>query len=478
VHRGEIGHAAESHPLYVVLGRAFAALPLGGDLAYRLNLFSALCAALAVGAMFVLCGEVGRSLFGAACASVALALSHTFWLHAVLTEVYALHLLLLLSALTCLLRWDRTGRDRALYLSAFLFGAGVANHILIAWAVPGVGYFIWSRGKVAPHPPPSQAAKPLFPPPSPTRGGREGAGGGRGAVRLLIAGCLGASPLLYAIVRGASQLGLFSALRDVAGLGSAGHVSFHAERLPLYVAYLFYQFPAVGFALGWAGLFRLFRRDRRIALALTLIGVPYLLFPVVWDFRDHYQFALSFYACFAVGIAPGVSALRECPSGRRLDALTLGLLIALPLITYASAPTLCRLLRIDPVRARTLPYRDNARYFLSPSKRGDDGARRYGTEALRAVAPHAVLIGDYTPALVLTYLRDVEGLRPDVDVRYTTTVQEQLRLIAEQIDRRTVYVATLEDRDLPASLYLRRDALPPDYEIIPEPPVFRVVRKR
>jgi hypothetical protein len=153
VHRGEIGHAAESHPLYVLLGRAFAALPLGGDLAHRLNLFSALCAALAVGAMFLLCGEAGKSVFGAACASVALALSHTFWLHAVLTEVYALHLLLLLSALACLLRWDRTGRHRYLYLSALLFGAGLANHILTAWALPGVAYFVLSgcRG-FSPHP--------------------------------------------------------------------------------------------------------------------------------------------------------------------------------------------------------------------------------------------------------------------------------------------------------------------------------------
>ncbi|MSS71988.1 MAG: DUF2723 domain-containing protein [Candidatus Latescibacteria bacterium] len=482
VHRGEIGYAAESHPLYVTLGRLFASLPLGGDLAYRLNLFSAVCAALAVCAMCVLCGELTGSAFAAACAAAAFALSHTFWLHAVLTEVYALHLLLLLSALACLLRWDRTGKNRDLYLSAGLLGAGVANHILTVWALPGVVYLIWSRGRVAPHPPPFQGAKPLSPPPSPTRGGREGAGGGRGGVRLLggvvAAGCLGASPLLYAMAKGASQFGLFSVFRTATGLGSAGHITFHLERLPLYGAYLFYQFPALGFALGWVGLYRLFRRDRRIALALALIGVPYLLFPVVWDFRDHYQFALSFYACFAVGIAPGICALSHRLSGRRVEALALGLLIGLPLITYASAPALCRLLHVDPVRARTLPHRDNARYFLWPSKRGDDGARRYGTGALRAVAPDAVIVGDYTPALVLTYLREVEGLRPDVTIRYTADVQEQLRLIAEQIDHRPVYAATLEDRaGLSARLYLRRDTLPPDYEVIPEPPVYRVVKK-
>ena len=396
VHRGEIGYAAESHPLYVTLGRLFAALPLGGDLACRLNLFSGFGAALAVGATVLLCGEVTGSAFAAACAAGALALSHTFWMHATLTEVYALHLFLLLSALTGLLRWGRTGRDRDLCLSAFFLGAGVANHILTVWALPGVAYFVWSR----PHPPPPRFARRPLPLPL-------GEGGGRGRVRSAfrlwrgagLAGCLGASSLLYAMARGASQDGLWPALRAALGLDGAGHVVFNGARIPLYMAYLFYQFPVAGFALGGVGLYALFRRNRRAAHLLLLIGVPYLLFPVVWDFRDHYQFALSFYACFAVGIAPGVCALRSRFPGRAAAALTLGLLLALPVAAYAAAPALCRWLRIDLVRARTLPYRDNARYFLNPSRRGDDGARRYGTEALRAVAPNALIVGDYTPEI-------------------------------------------------------------------------------
>ena len=461
VHRGEIGYAAESHPLYVTLGRLFASLPLEGDLAYRLNLFSGFGAALAVGAMTLLCGEVTGSPFAAACAAGALALSHTFWMHATLTEVYALHLFLLLSALACLLRWGRTGRDRDLCLSAFFVGAGVANHILTVWALPGVVYFIGSRRK-------GQGTRVPFrlsPFPFPLWAG------------VGMAGCIGASPLLCALARGASQDGLWPAFRAALGLGGAGHIVFNGTRIPLYIAYLFYQFPVAGFALGGVGLYALFRQNRRVAHLLLLIGVPYLLFPVVWDFRDHYQFALSFYACFAAGIAPGVCALRSRFPGRAVAALTLGLLLALPVAAYTAAPALCRRLRIDPIRARTLPYRDNARYFLNPSRRGDDGARRYGTETLRAVAPNALIVGDYTPALILTYFQAAESLRRDVDIRFTVDVREQLRLIAEQIDRRPVYVATLESRtDLPIHLYLRRDALPPEYEVIPTPPVFRIVR--
>ena len=450
VHGVQMGHSSESHPLYVALGWIFASLPLGGDLPYRLNLFSGFCGALAVYAMFVLCRHLTGSSFAAACASSALALSHTFWLHSVITEVYALHLLLLLSSLASAIRWSLGGADRHLRLGALFFGAGVANHLLTVWALPGLACLVLSqRGRIRP----------------------------RLLLGAAIAAGLGAGPLFYALVKAASQHGLMTSLRDAAGLGSSAYLVFHPQRLPQYLAYLFYQFPLVGFLLGWVGYGRLFTQDRRTGLALALVSVPYLLFPLIWDFRDHYQFALSFYACFAIAIAPGVMAMRRRLSARWFEILTACLLLALPPCLYAAAPGLSWLLGVDVVRARTLPHRDNARYFLWPPKRGDDGASRYGAEALSALSPNAVIVGDYTPAMVLIYLQKVEGLRPDVDIRDPATVDEQLRIIQDRIDHQAVYVAALEDRtDLPPHLYLTRNALPPGLLAVPAPPVYRIVR--
>jgi hypothetical protein len=451
VHREEIGYAAESHPLYVLLGRLFSALPLGGDLAYRLNRFSGFCAALAVGVLFRLCRGLTGSDLAAAGASAAFAVSHTFWLHAVLAEVYALHLLLLLGLLACLLLWDRSGKDRHLCLAAGCFGAGVANHILTAWALPGVVWWVAGRRD------PPRARTLLW--------------------AAVWAGA-GALPLLVPLGFGWMRVGFAEAFRTAAGIGSARSLVFRPERIGLYLAYLFYQFPGVGFVLGGIGFRMLYRANRRAALFLAWVGIPYLLFPLMWDFRDHYQFALSFYACFAVGIAPGLRALQGRLPGRSAAVLALGLLCGLPVCAYASAPAFCRWLRVDPVRARSLPYRDPLRYFLWPSKRGDDGARRYGTGALRVLAPGAVVVGDYTPSLVLSYFREVEGLRPDVEIRFTAGVSEQLRIVAEQIDRRPVYAAALEDRPgLPADLYLCRESLAPLYEAVPESPVYRIRRR-
>jgi hypothetical protein len=103
------------------------------------------------------------------------------------------------------------------------------------------------------------------------------------------------------------------------------------------------------------------------------------------------------------------------------------------------------MLGMDPVRARDLPYRDEARFFLTPSKRGDISARRYGEEVHRVAAPGATIVADFTPMAVLRYLRDVEGRRPDLVLASSSdlygTPVAVASLVARQGPRGAVYVA-------------------------------------
>ena len=84
------------YPTYVVLGKLFSLLPLG-TVAFRYNLFSAVCAALAVGllaaAVRVHWGRRVRPVVAAA-AALGLAGLPLVWSQAVVAEVYALNLLL------------------------------------------------------------------------------------------------------------------------------------------------------------------------------------------------------------------------------------------------------------------------------------------------------------------------------------------------------------------------------------------------
>jgi hypothetical protein len=100
-----------------------------------------------------------------------------------------------------------------------------------------------------------------------------------------------------------------------------------------------------------------------------------------------------------------------------VGGVLLGLAAVTPPLVYAAAPRIAAAFDLDLVRTRTLPYRDNQTYFLNPNKRGYDGARRFGEEALRTVPSSAVIFADFTPFAVLRYLQLVEGMREDVTLR-------------------------------------------------------------
>ena len=109
------------YPTYMMVGKLFTFVPVG-DFAYRVNLASAVYAALAV----VLAYLVGILLTGravaAAAGAIAFAVSWLFWSQAVVAEVYTLNALFVALILFVLLLWRGRRRDRYLLLAAFLMG--------------------------------------------------------------------------------------------------------------------------------------------------------------------------------------------------------------------------------------------------------------------------------------------------------------------------------------------------------------------
>ncbi len=129
---GRLGLAL-SHPLFHIIGIVVKRIPIG-EFAYRVNLISAVAAALTIANLFLLLrlwlGRILPALFAAA----TLALSHTFWRHAVITETYTLYAALLSAELLMLLQYVRTKRIGFLYLLGFFNGLAIANHMFAAVA--------------------------------------------------------------------------------------------------------------------------------------------------------------------------------------------------------------------------------------------------------------------------------------------------------------------------------------------------------
>ncbi len=331
------------YPTYLRLGRLFAFLPLR-DVAFRLNLMSAVCAAIAVGLVFLvivgLCGDDSLPAIGAAAAAVLMfAFSPVFWSQAVITEVYALNALFV-ALLLLLALCPQTSP----VLILFVLGLGLGNHLSLILLVPTVLIVRW----------PAPTSRPAS----------------RGAFfkRLLFCAlALAAGLAVYLILplRAASDpavnWGDARTLDRFAWLVSGGPYRPYVFGLPLadlagrlsaWAALLVQQFGWVGIALALFGLWDMLatgrsRKDVRVARALLLAVGLYSLYAVGYHTADSYVYLIPVYLVVALWLGRGLYAAAtacvswitgrtsESSGRRRFVFVWLGVVILLlPLTQY------------------------------------------------------------------------------------------------------------------------------------------------
>ncbi|MEE9516225.1 MAG: DUF2723 domain-containing protein, partial [Candidatus Adiutricales bacterium] len=150
-----IAHPA-GFPTYSLLTKALTFIPLG-SIAFRLNLFSALFAALALYILYSLVKRLATEeirpstefpwAYAAACSVLVIGLSATLWENATTTEVYTLNLFFLAFIFYSAIRWSSGDGDCWLYAGSFLYGLAAGNHASVALYLPGflVYFFLCSR---------------------------------------------------------------------------------------------------------------------------------------------------------------------------------------------------------------------------------------------------------------------------------------------------------------------------------------------
>jgi len=136
------------YPTYLLLTHLFTYLPFG-DPAYRVNLGSAVYAALAVVAVYGAGLLLSRRAVAAASGALAFGLGTALWSQAVIAEVYTLNALLVSVTIVVLLLWREHRKDRYLLLSAFLVGLCLTNHLTSGLLLPAslllVGLVDWRK---------------------------------------------------------------------------------------------------------------------------------------------------------------------------------------------------------------------------------------------------------------------------------------------------------------------------------------------
>ncbi len=411
------------YPLYLMLGWLWTHLVPLRDPAFRMNLFSAVCGAVAVGLFSLLVIRTLRFIDAedrliALGAALVFTFTPTFWSQAVVAEVYTLHAAFVAGLLLALLSWAEhlLAGDMALtrhraYLVALLFGLSLAHHRTTILLIQAAALFVLLV---------------LLRAPDRLRLSVRHIGA------LLL--CLLAPLLLYLYIplraphvaysRFSLGPGESLPLYDASLGGFLAHISgsvFGSALAAPHAGFdlaglanrLVDEFSLNGVLLGLFGLAALvfvavYERNRRVWAVLILTGVfslTQVAFNLFYAIGDIYVFYIPAYLVWALWMAVGAWALirlsgwffSEAGEGvRRGAAIAGGILTFVVLGAFA--------------------YRSAVIYWPKVQRAADDSARRAWDALLKSDVPQdAILVSNDRDEMVpFFYLTYVEGRRPDL----------------------------------------------------------------
>ena len=127
-----IGHPT-GYPIYTLLAKIFTFLPVN-DIAYRVNLFSAFCAALTVILVYLIIRKLDAGIIPAIFGSVTIGFAPLFWKHASIAEIYALSAACLAFILFAVVEWKDSNNPRWLFFAGLVGGLSLGIHTTVALA--------------------------------------------------------------------------------------------------------------------------------------------------------------------------------------------------------------------------------------------------------------------------------------------------------------------------------------------------------
>ena len=150
-------------PFFLILARLFTMLPIGDDIAYRVNLLSVISSALTVMFTYLIIVKFIRqwrgkiesfedklvTYSGGVIGALSFAWSDSFWFNAVEAEVYALSVLFTAVVVWLALHWleheEERGASHYLLMIAYLMGLALGVHLLSLLTLPVVALIIYFK---------------------------------------------------------------------------------------------------------------------------------------------------------------------------------------------------------------------------------------------------------------------------------------------------------------------------------------------
>lgn len=337
------------YPLFTLVAHCALWIPLPGEEVLRLNIFSALTVAIAVGVFFkvlmVLARLAGNRkqkrtqtavqastiwIVAAIVTSLVLGLSTTVWDQSVAIEVYGLHLLLILLTTYLFLRGieenvsNASPVPRQLIASAFLLGLSFSNHLTTLLIVPALLYLFLRAFGV------NRTSLAL-------------------SGRLLPFFLLGLSPYLYLPIRAGAHPPLewgFPAelerlIWHVSGKQYRSWMfsSFDSaeKQFTYFVDHFSSEFNWLVIVVMLLGVWKLFRSNKRLFVFLAVAFFGCLFYSINYDIHDIDSYFLLAYVVAACFVFFGIIAVLEfLPEGgsERLVVIASITLLSLPAVQF------------------------------------------------------------------------------------------------------------------------------------------------
>eukprot|EP00698_Gefionella_okellyi_P025073 TRINITY_DN9063_c0_g1_i1.p1 TRINITY_DN9063_c0_g1~~TRINITY_DN9063_c0_g1_i1.p1 ORF type:complete len:825 (+),score=172.23 TRINITY_DN9063_c0_g1_i1:25-2499(+) len=137
------------YPLICIIGKVFATFIPFNTIAWRINLLSAVCVALASGIMFMLVERLTNSHSAALFSSVMLSFTPLIWTYALVAEVFSLNNLLVMCLLYCTTLFYLTEDVKYANYGALVMGLGLANqHTIVFFIIPLFPFILYFGRRV------------------------------------------------------------------------------------------------------------------------------------------------------------------------------------------------------------------------------------------------------------------------------------------------------------------------------------------
>lgn len=390
------------YPLYILLGKLFTMLPFG-DVAYRVNLSSAVYMAGAVGMLYAsalrllrLAG-LGQAWLGALVGASLFAIAPTVWAMSLVARSYALNALLVGGVIFCLVSWRSTGAAWWFFASCLLIGLSMVHHGTTYLLLPAYGLYLLltelERRKR--HADARPWRRRLL-----------------GVMWLLV----GFSPMLFLVYRfvggspyywgnPATWKDFFSLItggpfqNQVMGYGSG--LGAQLGRAAFGAGELLGQYTSVGIALGVLGLVVLWRARWAEAGLLLLMMVGNFWFAMNYSLVGYLYF-IPTYLIWGIFMAVGAGwLLRLALATRNLAARREWAIGAQAVILVVFAVSALSLALVR---------------FPKMDMSGQTAVRDQALALLKSAPPNASLYLDWEAQSVVRFYRLVYGMRPDITI--------------------------------------------------------------